>query len=242
MVAFLFYVKLYREFSWRSLAGWTLAMVLATLFRAEGAVIAALAPLGLMLNRRCDWPERLSRTAKSYLPLLAITACMALLAILYDPFQNKLGDVYTASGDFLDVLTGTVAQKAELLRRWVFPLFSRDGAVYSIYLSLMFSIVIDLIESMSLVYFLVWVLRRQLPAAGMDKDAVPIIATFVSINFVILFYHVMLNFVMVSRYTMMAAILLLIVVVFAIVVQGLTVGPLARKLSSAALADGQLSS
>lgn len=33
-----------------------------------------------------------------------------------------------------------------------------------------------------------------------------------------------------------------IVVVFAIVVQGLTVGPLARKLSSAVLADGQLSS
>lgn len=33
-----------------------------------------------------------------------------------------------------------------------------------------------------------------------------------------------------------------VVVVFAIVVQGLTVGPLARKLSSAALADGQLSS
>lgn len=216
MVAFLFYVKLYRDFSWWSVAGWTLSMGLATLFRVEGLVIACLAPLGMLLNRSLNWRERLYRSAKTYLPLALAGVSLTVLTLFSDPFQNKLGDVFLASGELGNVLANVVPQKAELLRKFVFPRFSADGAVYSIYLSLAFSIIIDLMESMSLAYFLVWIFRRQFPAAGMNADAVPIIGTFVSINALILLAHALLNFVMVSRYTMMAAILLLIVVVYSI--------------------------
>lgn len=216
MVAFYYYVKLYRRFSWGSLAGWSVGMLLATLFRIEGLVIAALAPLGLLLNAGYGWPDRFRNLIRAWSPLLVAGAVLLFLMLFLDPFHNRLAQIPLALAQLGGAYTVDIPEKAALLRKFVFPLFSGDGAVYSIYSSLISAILIDLIESMSLVYFLVWVLRRQFPASGMAHDALPVIATFIVINFVVLFNHAALNFVMVSRYTMMAAILLLLVVAFAL--------------------------
>jgi len=216
MVGLIYYIRLFRKFSWWNLAGWMASMVLATLFRIEGLVIVVLAPLGLLLNSQMPWNDRWASVLKSGIPLILGAAILALSYLLLDSFQNRLLEVYDSLANIGSALLTEIPHKADALRQDVFPLFSRDGALLGVYMMLLFMIIKDLVESMSLPYFMIWLFRRSFPASGLSTDAAPILGFFVASNFVVLIPYMLLNFVMVSRYTMMASILLLIVVAFAL--------------------------
>ena len=216
MLGLVYYIRLFREFSWWNLAGWTGCMVLATLFRIEGLVILCLAPLGLLLNTRLSWKIRLAGLLKTSVPLLLGAVFLLLSYLLLDSFQNRLLEVFESLANIGNALLAKIPHKAALLRQQVFPAFSRDGALLSVYLILLFMIIKDFIESMSLPYFMIWLFRRSLPATGLAPDAASIIGFFTAVNFVVLVPYMLLHFVMVSRYTLMASLLLLIVVVFSL--------------------------
>jgi hypothetical protein len=216
MLGLIYYIRLFREFSWWSLAGWTGSMVLATLFRIEGLVIVCLAPMGLLLNTRIAWKARFYSLLKTSIPLLLGAAFLLLLYLQMDSFQNRLLEVFTSLVSMGNALLIKVPHKADLLRQHVFPLFSRDGSLLSVYLVLLFMIIKDFIESMSLPYFMIWLFRRSLPATGLASDAASIIGFFTAANFVVLVPYMLQHFVMVSRYTVMASLLLLIVVAFSL--------------------------
>lgn len=216
MLGLIYYIRLFREFSWWNLAGWTVSMVLATLFRIEGLVIMVVAPLGLLLNTRISWHDRWFGLLKSSIPLLLGGVFLVISYLLLDSFQNRLLEVFESLAKLGNALLSEIPRKADVLRQKLFPLFSREGALLSIYVILLFMIIKDFIESMSLPYFMIWLFRRRFPASGLATDAAPIIGFFVSVNFIVLVLYMLLNFVMVSRYTMMISMLLLIVVAFAL--------------------------
>lgn len=216
MLGLIYFIRLFRGFSWWSLTGWTASMVLATLFRIEGVVILCLAPLGLLLNTQLAWSNRLAALVKTSVPLLLGGIALLLSYLLLDSFQNRLLEVFASLAALSNAMLSEVPHKAELLRQRVFPLFSRDGALLSVYLILVFMIIKDFIESMSLPYFMIWLFRRSLPATGLAADAVSIIGFFTAANFFVLLPYILLHFVMVSRYTMMASLLLLVVVAFSL--------------------------
>ena len=216
MLGLVYYIRLFREFDWWSLTGWTLSMVLATLFRIEGLVILCLAPLGLLLNTRIPRAARIAALLKTSIPLVLGGAILLLSYMLLDSFENRLLEIFESLASMGGALLDKVPYKALLLRQHVFPLFSKDSALISVYLVLLFMIIKDFVESMSLPYFMIWLFRNSMPARGLAPDAVPIIGFFVAVNFVVLVPYMLLHFVMVSRYTMMASLLLLIVVAFSL--------------------------
>ncbi len=216
MLGLIYYIRLFREFSWWNMAGWAGSMVLATLFRIEGVVIICMAPLGLLLNTRNSWKVRFTNLLKTVIPLLLGTVFLVVLYLGLDSFQNRLLEVFESPARLSTALQANVPHKAGLLRQYVFPLFSRDGALFSIYVILLFMIVKDLVESMSLPYFMIWLYRRSFPACGLSTDAAPILGFFVAVNFVVLIPYFLLHWVMVSRYTLMASLLMLVVVAFAL--------------------------
>ncbi len=216
LVAIIAYLRLFREFSWKNLLLWNLAMITATLFRVEGAVFLAFMPLGLLLNTAQPWPLRLRCTGKALLPVVAIGLAFALAMAFSGSFQNRLAAAITNAGGLLSIFTETVPRKAALLQRGVLPQFSQSTAEIMIYLGVIYSIAKDLFSSLSWLYFGILLLRRWFPAENLPGEARRVIGLYAAISFLVLFLHGAQHFVMVSRYTLALALVLLVIVVFSL--------------------------
>jgi hypothetical protein len=216
LVAMIFFLRLFRNFSWRSLLAWNLAMLVATLFRVEGAVFIVFMPFALLLNTNLPWQQRIRHTRLALLPVIGITGMIALAIMFSSGFQNRLVDALAKSGNILSVFTEIVPGKAHLLARGVIPQFSQSTAEATIYLGVIYSILKDLVSSLSWLYFGILVLRRWFPAPGLPQHARPVIGFYAAISFLILFLHGAQHFIMVSRYTVSLALMLLVIVVFSL--------------------------
>jgi len=216
LVAMIPYLRLYECFSWRHLLLWNLAMVVATLFRVEGAVFLALMPFGLLLNNEQPWGQRIRHTTFSLLPFLLITLGFVLTMQLYPSFHNRLAETLSKAGALLNIFTETVPDKARLMREAVLPQFSQCDAEITLYLGVAWSIIKDLVSSLSWLYFAILLLRHWFPAPALPDKAGKVIFFYTAISLVILFLHGAQHFIMVSRYTMSLALMLLVVVVFSL--------------------------
>jgi len=214
LVAMIAYLHLFRKFSWKHLLLWNLAMLIATLFRVEGAVFLAIMPLGLLLNTEHSLQQRLRYAALALLPTVAIALAFALMMVFSTSFQNRLVETVTKAGSLLSIFTEIIPGKASLLQGGVLPQFSQSTAEITIYLGVIYSIVKDLVSSLSWLYFGILVLRRWFPAPRLSAEAHTVISFYAAISILILFLHGAQHFIMVSRYTMSLALVLLVVVAF----------------------------
>ncbi|WP_457665398.1 hypothetical protein, partial [Thiolapillus sp.] len=216
LVAMIFYLKLFEHFTWRNLLLWNLAMLTATLFRVEGAVFLALMPFALLLNGEQAWRQRIRHTALSLLPFLAIALAFLLTLQLYPGYQNRLAESLSKVGTLPQIFTEIIPEKARLLRQGVLPQLSRSAAETTLYLGVVWGIVKDLISSLSWLYFALLLLRPWFPAPALPDRARKVIGFYAAVSLAVLFLHGAQHFVMVSRYTMSLALMLLVIVVFSL--------------------------
>ena len=216
LLAFTYYVRLYRAFTWQRLLAWLALMAIATLFRIEALVLAIFLPLGFLLNDQILPARRLANLARCYLPLGIALLLILGSYYLLGGFENRLLEVAGAFNQLTDSLTRIVPAKSLLLRQHVFPLFSASDATTSIYIIALTMIMLDFVQAMTLFYLGVWVAGKYLPATGLAPEAKPIIATWFAVNVIVLVPYMLHYFVMVSRYTLLLAMLLLIVVAFSL--------------------------
>ncbi|BAO43055.1 hypothetical protein [Thiolapillus brandeum] len=208
LVAMIFYLRLFREFAWKNVLGWNLAMFTALLFRVEAVVFLAIMPLGLLTSG----PGGRQKAAKTLLPVLIPGLGLALFSDMHNRLTDNMRDIQQV----ILVFTETIPHKATLMRKGVIPEFSQSMAETTLYLGVAWSIIKDLISSMSWLYFGILLLRRFFPAPGLPADYRRILWFYGLISAAILFTHGARHFVMVSRYTMALALMLLPVVVFAL--------------------------
>jgi hypothetical protein len=216
LAAMIFYLRLYRSFSWKSLLLWNGMMLVATLFRVEGVVFLALMPLTLMLNRAYSWHSRIRSTLLSFLPTMIIALLFVGATIHFGNTENRLIDSITRAGTVLDVFTQQIPDKARQLKAVVLPEFSRSSAEITIYLGIIYSIVKDLFSSLSWLYFGIFLARKPFPAPRLPAEAKTVITVYALISLAVLFVHGAQHFVMVSRYTMALALMLAVVAVFSL--------------------------
>lgn len=210
------YIRLYRRFNWAQLATWLVLMAVATLFRIEGMALILILPTGLLLNRKVVFEQRLKNLARSYLPIGIGVILITATFVYTGGFENRLLEVGNAFNQLYSSLAHTVPEKAALLRQHLFPLFSDSNAQFSIYTIVISAIAMDLIQAMTFLYFAIWVARKYFPASGLSNDATPIITVWFVANIAVLIPYMLHHFVMVSRYTLLLAILLLVVVAFSL--------------------------
>ena len=220
VVAMIHYVRLFREFSWRRLIGWYFFMGLATLFRIEGILIVGLMPLALLL-KPVPLPQRLTETLKALTPLLLASIPLSLILLNIFP-SNRLTSLMNKSQSIMDVFLVSIPQKASTLRSVLSPFdppyYSQGSAIFLIYIAALLEILKDLKSSLSWPFFAVLVLsmlNTPLKTSMPTFYCRPLMA-YGAVSLVILFLQVIRNFVMVSRYTMALALMLLPVVVFAL--------------------------
>ncbi len=220
VVAMIHYVRLFKEFSWRRLIGWYFFMGLATLFRIEGIIFLGLLPLALLLKPG-SLSQRLAETFKAFAPLLLISVLLFLVLSSIFP-NNRLVSLMDKSQSITDVFLVSIPQKASTLRSVLSPFdppyYSQGSAIFLIYIAALLEILKDLKSSLSWPFFAVLVLSMLNTPL---KTSVPTfyyrpLMAYGAVSLAILFLQVIRNFVMVSRYTMALALMLLPVVVFAL--------------------------
>lgn len=215
LVAMIFYLRLWRRFSWRSVLGWNLALLGAALFRVEGVVFLALMPMGLLLHPEFALRQRLASAFCTLLPALLALIALGLMAVLDASMQNRLLDTLANSHQLVEIFTRTVPQKALQLQRSL-PDYSLASLSLLLYAAVLWAIAGDLLDALSWPWALVLVLRRWFPAPDLPRDYRLILRFYAAITLLVLFVHGAHHFIMVSRYTMALALMLLPAVVFAL--------------------------
>jgi hypothetical protein len=215
LVALVHYLRLYRKFSWKALLLWNLAMGMATLFRVEGLVFMALMPLGLLL-RPLPAGQRIRETLKALIPVLAGTALLFFWMLLDGGTGNRLTRLLASSHQLQDLLATRIPEKARQLRETLLPDLSKTTSLLVISFSVLLAIAKDLAESLSWPVTLIILLRRWFPAPALPKSYRRLLVSYASISLLVLFIHGSRHFVMVSRYTMALALVLLPVAVFSL--------------------------
>lgn len=215
LVALIHYLRLYRNFSWKALLLWNLAMGVATLFRVEGVVFLALMPLGLLL-RPLPPGQRIRETLKAMIPVLAGAVLLLFWMLLDGEAGNRLTRLLSNSRQLLEVFATRIPEKARQLRETLLPDLSGTTSVLVICFSVLLSIVKDLAESLSWPVVLIILLRKRFPAPALPESYRRLLLPYATISLLVLFVHGSRHFVMVSRYTMALALALLPVAVFAL--------------------------
>ncbi len=214
MVGLWFYIRLYRVFSWGRVVGWTIAMCFATLFRVEGIAFLTMAPLGLLGNTSISFRERFISLVKTWLPLLIMAIGVVVFFSMLGGFQERLLEVVNIAENLYVEVTQVIPRRAEVLQNSVFPFLGDREAQQSIYVILGWGILTDFVESLTLLFFLIFLFRQWFPAKGITSDASSIIWVFAIINLLVLVVWTVIHQTMVSRYTLVLAFLALIWVVF----------------------------
>jgi len=212
LVAMIFYLRLFRRFSWKDALGWNLGMFIALLFRVEALVFLVLMPLGLL----AAGPGGPWKAARTLVPVAVMSLGFGLGLLFSSGMQNRLVDSLANAGLLMQVFTETIPRKAALLRQGVVPQFSQGMAETTLYLAVLWSILKDLISSMSWLYFAILLLRRWFPAPALPMNYRRILWIYAALTASVLFVHGAQHFIMVSRYTLALALMLLPVVVFSL--------------------------
>ena len=215
LVAMIHYLRLVRNFSWKALLLWNLFMAIATLFRVEGAVFLALMPLGMLL-RSVPLRQRIGETALACLPVAATLALLWAWMAQDGDTGNRLTKLLANSGQLLEIFTTGIPRKAEQLRDEVLPDLSRGTATLVLYFAVLLSVAKDLAESLSWPLAFIILFRRWFPAPGLPGDYGRLLLPYAAISLLVLFVQGSRHFIMVSRYTMALALLLLPVAVFSL--------------------------
>ncbi len=208
LVAMIYYLRLFRQFAWKPVLGWNLAMCAALLFRVEALAFLLIMPVALLASGT----DGLKKTVKTLLPVLI----PGLALVLFSGMHNRLTDSLTHIRQMTLAFTEVIPHKAALMRKGVVPEFSQGMAETTLYLGVAWSIIKDLISSMSWLYFGILVLRRLFPAPALPPNYRRILWLYALLSTAILFAHGARHFIMVSRYTLALALILLPVVVFAL--------------------------
>lgn len=215
-LAAVFYFRMYRQFKLSTLLGWVASLLLATLFRIEGLVFLAMAPLGLLLNDAQGVKQRLKWVATLYLPLLLVAVLWFFMADSLSLFQGRITELQRYFQDFINIFQQDFPHKAALLKQKVLPHVGQDIATFSIYLIPLLMIAKDVITAVTIPYMLILVFRSYFKPRLADDNLTKAWLYLVLLNVVLLLVFVLIRQIMVARYVMPLAFLLLIPVSFAL--------------------------
>lgn len=197
-------------------ARWTLYIVLATLFRFEGAFLAILAPLSLLFARDLAQPWR--RCLQLLTPQLLLFALGVAGLMTYQGLNPDAPTLFPGIGLYLDRLLAFPHAFAELARQSAEPMLaftSRDDAPIAAVAALATVLVLNLCRAVTWPWVLVllWGARSGI-GHRFRRDDLVVLYSYLSIAMAYLVLFVAINRFMLERYTTQVAILLLLFLPF----------------------------
>lgn len=218
LFSLLFYLQYLRKPSWHGALMWSVSMIMATLFRIEGAVFLLLAPLAVFFEKQTPFTTRL----RAFLQLNALSVCAVVTIfswIFLHPQQSldKLGRL----PEFVHQLTYGVTvmferyqvTKAALIH-YVLPAdaLSRAGLVLNLVLCSWY--VVLLFTSVSLGYLILVFYAWASQAVRFDRQATLVLYAYIAINLLVTLGFFLEHLFLSRRYVVALSLVLMLWVPF----------------------------
>ena len=187
------------------------ALICATLFRVEGIVFIALAPLALFFAKD-DFGDRLKNTLLVWLPaILLLVIAMVFLPLFMDSDQlarSKLAESVILLDMLQQGIVEGISAKAGVLKSEVLHYYSRDIATQGV-IAIIITIILEQVLSTTGVVvtaLLIWGLYKRNIQNQVINASFPL--WLIAVNLLIITGFVIANFFLVGRYVLYLALLL----------------------------------
>lgn len=220
LASVLYMLRYFRTVSLLNAAGWSISLLLATLFRIEGAIFLLMLPFTTWFLRADSWCERI----KQFLSMYALTLIIALAGAVYlllHP-QRTLSEWGRLHEVVLQLQHGAVmimeryqATKAALAQHVLTPSAMRDaGLVLLVTLTVWY--LINVIGNLSWIYSGLVVYAWASKAMQIAKQAKLVLMSYVFVNLVVTFCFFAQNLFLAKRYLIAFTLILMMWVPFAL--------------------------
>jgi hypothetical protein len=190
---------------------WQVFMLIAILFRIEGSVILLALPLFLLFSRKPS--EGLKRIIQaSYLQIITLAAIVAFLLSQPD-LMASFGKLSSIS-NYLDlsVYTNRLSQYTDVIEHQILNQYSEGYAAFILISGLLAMFAYKILKFFSVSYLIVYFVTASKTLPPHAKQLQQLLLYFFALNILILIAYLFKNYFISSRYTLMALISLLLIV------------------------------
>ncbi len=223
LLALLFLLYFCRNHKWRNAIGWGVAVIVATLFRIEGAIFVCLLPLILLFQPKVSFGSRIINLLKAYSVQIILVGGMLLLVFLHHGLKHeittsRLLELLRQFQDGLQQALNNVHANANTLAKMFFthPSSYKHANEIFLFSGITGLCVAVLATTARFWYFVLSVYALAKKLIPLDWSARAVWFGAMTINVLIIVVFALQNFFMANRYVAFLAFLLLLAVPFAI--------------------------
>jgi len=202
---------------WRYAITWSIALIVATLFRIEGAIFLLAIPFAAWFDCRVKWGARV----KSFLQLNSLTILALVALLLYAAGHSqqsfgRLNEVQFQLVHGVTAITQIFQDKAAALGQSVLSIYSARDANLVLFLMLISWYVVSAAINLSLVYAALVIYAWWKKLLPNDFSARLALWSYVIVNVIITSIFLVENFFLTKRYLMALSLTLMFWVPFAL--------------------------
>lgn len=220
LLSCLFFIRYLRTQDWPSAINWGISIIIATLFRVEGAIFMVIAPFAVLLLPKLN----LSHKILSYIKLHTINLiclAIALLGLILLPHHSsvnlgRLPEFIQFFRHGLGIIQNTLTNNAQTLQKNIPDLGDFDIAFAFILMGLVGVLLQTLINTMGLAYVVLVYHALRYKLLAMDNAALSGWLTYLLLNIIIVITFLLTQFFLSARYTGLLCLLLIITVPFSL--------------------------
>jgi hypothetical protein len=190
---------------------WQVFMVIAILFRIEGSVILLALPLFLLFSRKPS--EGLKQIIQaSYLLIITLAAIVAF--VLSQPDLMAAFGKLSSISSYLDLsaYTNTLSQYADVIKHQILNQYSEGYAAFILISGMLAMFTYKILKAFSVSYLIVYFATASKTLQPHAKQLQQLLLYFFALNILILITFLFKHYFISSRYTLMALISLLLIV------------------------------
>lgn len=196
--------------NYKSATLWQVFMVIAILFRIEGAIILLALPLFFLFHK--EMSNKFKRLSQAYYLLL-----LGLIGVIaFALTQPHLVDAFAKITSIIEYLKfetyqATLSQYSDVLKQQVLNKYSEDYATFILLSGLVMMLAYKLVKTFSVSYWVVYVVARRFKTPHINPKLQQLLVYFVILNVLILVVFLFRQYFISGRYTLLTMIGLLLV-------------------------------
>ncbi len=220
LVSLIFFIRFLRQLQWRYALAWNITLVLATLFRIEGAILLGLAPLAVFMLCKQNFMHRvwyfLQLNTINIIILLAVFLWQLKKATLSTHNAGRLAELITMFHSGISLLTSNLDLKNNLLKSQILNPLSADQSFYFLLGGLVSMLLVTIINTITLLYGLLSYYGFRYKLLLQEHAATIAVVTYIIINLIIVGVFLGQTFFLSGRYAELLCLLFMLAAPFTI--------------------------
>lgn len=217
MLSMFFLLRYFQHYRWFDVIAWCVSLVIATLFRVEGAVFLLLLPFLSLLNTRLTFASRIVAFCKMNALLIVLGAGLILWVFVASPKNlGRLNELYLQLTYGFSQLVIDYKIRADHLSEYVLSPFAASYSTWILFITLIVWYVISAIKNVSLIYGILAIFAWSKKIVKASHATRLVLWGYVAINVLVTAVFLAEHMFLSKRYLIALSLVLMIWVPFAL--------------------------